>query len=169
MNWYKKSQSETGEKLLFIARGVPGSGKSSLAKKLGQGGVILSTDDFFMQNGKYNFDPSKLSQAHQWNRDRARKVMSEGISPVVIDNTNTKNFEYRDYYKMGQEFGYNIKLVEPNWSPELKTPEGKWNVDFLAGKNIHGVDRKVLERMVNNYDYNPTEEDILKSKAPWEV
>lgn len=38
-------------------RGVPGSGKSTKAKKLaGSNGVIYSTDDFFMKNGEYIYD-----------------------------------------------------------------------------------------------------------------
>lgn len=38
-------------------RGLPGSGKSTKAKKIaGELGVIYSTDDFFMVNGQYVFD-----------------------------------------------------------------------------------------------------------------
>lgn len=45
--------SSRHDKKLFIMRGLPGSGKSFLARKLrGFHGVILSTDDFFNQNGR---------------------------------------------------------------------------------------------------------------------
>jgi adenylate kinase family enzyme len=38
-------------------RGLPGSGKSTKAKKIaGEHGVIYSTDDFFMVNGQYVYD-----------------------------------------------------------------------------------------------------------------
>ena len=46
MNWYKKAQQK--EKVLYVMRGISGSGKSSLAKELGKNGVVLSTDDFLL-------------------------------------------------------------------------------------------------------------------------
>jgi len=61
-NWYKKAQEE---KVMIIARGVSGSGKSTLAKILGKGGVVFSTDDYFYDEGNYNFDPKNLSIAHE--------------------------------------------------------------------------------------------------------
>jgi adenylate kinase family enzyme len=42
-------------------RGLPGSGKSTKAKELaGEQGLVFSTDDFFMVNGKYIFDPKMI-------------------------------------------------------------------------------------------------------------
>ena len=50
-------------------RGLPGSGKSTLARQLLENnnghGIILSTDDFFINSeNKYEFDPSKIGNAH---------------------------------------------------------------------------------------------------------
>ena len=42
-------------------RGLPGSGKSTKAKKIaGEHGVIYSTDDFFMVNGVYVYDAKMI-------------------------------------------------------------------------------------------------------------
>lgn len=42
-------------------RGLPGSGKSTKAKKIaGSQGVVYSTDDFFMVKGQYVYDGSKI-------------------------------------------------------------------------------------------------------------
>lgn len=42
-------------------RGVPGSGKSTKAKKLaGNAGYIFSTDDFFIVKGEYVYDPKMI-------------------------------------------------------------------------------------------------------------
>ena len=46
-------------KKLIINRGIPGSGKSTSAKKLAPKEQIFSTDDYFMKNGKYIFDGKK--------------------------------------------------------------------------------------------------------------
>jgi adenylate kinase family enzyme len=46
-------------------RGLPGSGKSTKAKKIaGNFGVIFSTDDFFMVNGKYTYNPQMIGEYH---------------------------------------------------------------------------------------------------------
>jgi adenylate kinase family enzyme len=49
-------------------RGIPGSGKSTTAKKLaGETGKIHSTDNYFMVDGEYKFDPSKIREYHEAN------------------------------------------------------------------------------------------------------
>jgi NEDD4-binding protein 2 len=105
MNWYKKAQ----QKRLFVMRGCPGSGKSTLAKQLGQGGVVLGSDDFFMINGTYQFDPNMLSDAHLWNQGRVLSAMKKGITPIVVDNTNTQSWEMKPYVEMAQKYGYDCR------------------------------------------------------------
>ena len=164
-NWYKKAQ----KKVMYVMRGIQGSGKSTLASELGQGGIVLSTDDYFYDDqGNYNFDPKKLSIAHKWNQDRTEEAMQQGISPVVVDNTNTMLWEIRRSVELAQQYGYEVKFAKPNWHPDLYDEEGKWNFDFLKGRNTHGVPDQVLQRTIDNFEYNPTIEKILKSKAPWE-
>ena len=54
-------------KRLVLMRGLPGSGKSTLAR--GLGGLILSTDDFFVDaHGNYVFDIGRLDEAHRVSR-----------------------------------------------------------------------------------------------------
>ena len=49
-------------KNLYLLRGLPGSGKSTLSTQLG--GSHFETDKYFVgENGEYNFDPSKLKEA----------------------------------------------------------------------------------------------------------
>ena len=46
------------EKILYIVRGIPGSGKSTFAKTLG--GIHIEADQYFVDgDGNYNFDGSK--------------------------------------------------------------------------------------------------------------
>lgn len=35
-------------------------------------GQILSTDDYFYENGIYSHDVTKLTDAHEWNRKRGK-------------------------------------------------------------------------------------------------
>lgn len=79
------------EKKLVLMRGVPGSGKSTQAKKIaGEKGVIYSTDDFFMVKGQYVYDVKMIGKYHEKNFDRTVLAMQKGIPLIVIDNTNVK-------------------------------------------------------------------------------
>lgn len=89
------------EKILIIMRGVPGSGKSFLARQLRGHGVVLSTDDFFINfQGEYVFDRYRLQEAHEWNQRRADERLRDGTNPVVIDNTNLEIWEMQPYVVM---------------------------------------------------------------------
>lgn len=173
MNWLQKLATQ---KMLIIARGPSGSGKSIMVKELSKkfNAPVFSSDDFFMQNGQYIFDVQKLSEAHEWNQKRIEKAMQNNVPVIIVDNTNTQFFEMKDYVSFAVKYGYTVEFKEPKWNENLKTPEGKWNVDFLEKmqgnsdrKSVNKtIPRHVLERMVSGYQYNPTIENILKSEKP---
>ncbi|KFM79782.1 NEDD4-binding protein 2-like 2, partial [Stegodyphus mimosarum] len=74
---------QSGQNVLIILRGLPGSGKSSLARKMKFSGAVFSTDDFFYKKGKYVFDPNQLTEAHAWNKIRTRNALEKGVTPVI--------------------------------------------------------------------------------------
>jgi adenylate kinase family enzyme len=54
-------EADNPPKTLILMRGLPGSGKSTKAQILaGKDGLIFSTDDFFMVNGKYVYDAKMI-------------------------------------------------------------------------------------------------------------
>jgi len=66
-NW----EAPHDNKDLILVRGVPGSGKTTFAEMIqGPHGAIVATDDFFYEDGAFNFDPSKLGEAHEWCRQQ---------------------------------------------------------------------------------------------------
>jgi len=60
-------------KELILLRGLPGSGKSTLAKSLD--GIHIEADQFFMIDGEYRFDASKLKDAHNYCFTRTKSYM----------------------------------------------------------------------------------------------
>ncbi|XP_078369356.1 NEDD4-binding protein 2-like isoform X2 [Oculina patagonica] len=146
------------QKLLILVRGLPGSGKSSLAQRLkGAHGVVFSTDDYFYRNQRYEFDVSLLGEAHGWNQQRAKSALEKLQSPVIIDNTNTQAWEMKPYVSMALKYGYQIKFVEPDTS-------WKWNVKELARRNQHGVSIAAIIRMKERYEHGVTVEMIINSE-----
>jgi len=141
------------------------SGKSTKAKEIyntdSENSVMLSTDEFFMKNGRYDYDISKIKDAHLWNQDRANIAMSSGVKNVIIDNTNINKKQVYPYFKIAMENGYNVEFIEPDWTKDLRLDDGKWNADFivsLTDKRLETtgkcVPADVIRNMVKNYDYN---------------
>ena len=135
-------------KTIWILRGCPGSGKSTIASQLGKGGAVFGSDDFFMVDGEYRYDRNAIGYAHVWNQGRVRAAMKKGINPIVVDNTNTTWKEIAPYARLASENGYEVSYAEPDTA-------WKFDVDELTKKNTHGVPRGVIQQMVDKWQ--PTE------------
>lgn len=152
-----------GYKVMVLMRGLPGSGKSSLAinflhhclGSVNRDEFIFSTDDYFHNSGQYVYAPSKLEEAHGWNQRRCFANMKRGVSPIIIDNTNLKMWEMKVYCVMGVKFGYIIEILEPT-TPWALQP------DILSTKNSHGVDKRKIREMMERYQRNITISDLLR-------
>lgn len=153
--WYRVA----GQKRMIIMRGISGSGKSTKAKELGEGGVVLGSDEFWGPD--YNFDKERIGEAHRWNQQRVREAVEHGISPIVVDNTNVSLYEFRPYVEIALEHGYDVEYAEPD------TP-WKFDAEELAKRNQHGTPPEVIQDMINRWDSNFSNDDVLKSRAPWE-
>lgn len=153
-------------------RGLPGSGKSYLAKKIAQSAEmrgkkvgIFSTDDFFTiitKSGKeeYKFDIKKLQEYHRRNRNRVRNAMKENYDIVIVDNTNVRVWEMQPYAKMASKAGYNIEMLEPQ-------TEWRWNINECVKKCTKNIPYITLVKMEKEYARNITIEDVLEAKIPY--
>lgn len=120
---------------LIILRGIPGSGKSTLAKMICNQHV--EADMFFMQDGKYNFDASKLKQAHEWCRTKTEDWMKKRYN-VVVSNTFTQEWEMDAYYELAKQYGYQVhSLIVENRH---------------GGVNEHGVPEDKLQAMKDRFE-----------------
>lgn len=124
-------------KELFLVRGLPGSGKSTLAKSIG--GYHVEADMFFVDaEGNYNFDVSKIKDAHNWCRHTAMEAMKRGSDRVIVSNTFTQEWEMEAYYLLAQELGYAVFSL---------IVENRHN-----GVNVHGVPEEKIEEMCNRFE-----------------
>jgi predicted kinase len=129
---------------LILLRGVPGSGKTTLGEIIlncpqPSGTKVLSADDFFIdQEGNYNFDPSKLKEAHNLCQQKCAENMRNGIYKIVVANTFTQEWEMETYFKMAERYSYRVHSVI------VENRHGS--------QNIHDVpDEKILQ-MKNRFE-----------------
>ena len=127
------------EKNLILLRGLPGSGKSTLAKLLVDKDYCHKEADMFFVDrvGNYNFDPSKIKDAHSWCQQEVEFLLKYDHSPVVVSNTFTQEWEMDVYYKMAEDFGYRVTSIITE--------------NRHGGKNEHGVPDDKLEIMKNRF------------------
>jgi len=123
-------------KQLILLRGLPGSGKSTFANLLG--GIHVEADQYFMQDGEYKFDASKLKQAHNWCKLRVEHSMEDGADKITVSNTFTQEWEMDAYFELAEKYGYQTScLIVENRH---------------GGVNEHGVPTDKLEQMKNRFE-----------------
>ena len=99
---------------LWIIRGLPGSGKSTLAQELCE---ELHTDEwyeadmFFEDNGQYNFDRTKIGEAHDWCQRSVANAMHLRSPNIIVSNTFSRAWEIRPYSDAARNNGYNINCL----------------------------------------------------------
>lgn len=156
--------------VLYILRGISGAGKSTKTKSLVGEGVIHSTDTLIEQNGDYSSffkqmveskDFSPLSRMHSNNLKNAINSMKNGITPVLIDNTNIKPNECKSYVKAALELGYsddNIKFIDIG--------TGGLTAQQLTERNTHGVPLEKIKSMIDSYNFHGelTIKKVMESK-----
>ena len=149
---------------LILMRGVSGSGKSTLAKELAethQDSVVLSTDDYFMAEGKYVFEARMLGAYHKRNQERAREKMQEKTPCVIIDNTNTQAWEMKPYVLAALELGYTVEIHEPE---PVTLEELMRRQESRPDKNLP---LETVQRMLDRYQKDVSLQDILDSQSPF--
>lgn len=122
-----------------ILAGHPGSGKSTWARAQ-PNGTIISADDFFLVNGKFIYDVTRLGDAHcSCLRRFVAYVTHEAIADiacnrhVIVDNTNTKLVDIAPYVRLAQAYGVPV---------EIRYFRGEFD-------NVHGVPEPKVMQMLN--------------------
>lgn len=114
---------------LTLIRGLPGSGKTTLAKTYSAD--HFEADMYFVNDdGEYQFDATRLKQAHCWCQDSAKQSLQQGRS-VVVSNTFVRLWEMKPYLKMAQRHNAELEVIEC---------QGRY-------ANTHGVSQAIVNEM----------------------
>ena len=120
--------------MVIILRGPSGAGKSTYAKQHYPHASVVSADHYFMVDGEYRFNPSKLSQAHAVCLRNFVDNLQSGQDITIVDNTNCTVAEVTPYAALALAYGHTLKIV---------TFVGDWQI--AARRNVHGVPDATVE------------------------
>lgn len=153
-------------KKVILTRGCSGSGKSFLANKLqkkaikdNETSVIVSADNYYMQDGNYNWVGKYIKYAHAWCFGQFSKELFNETNLIIVDNTFIEDWTTYQYIDGATHFGYEWDIVEPknSWSKD---------VEELTKRNIHNVPESTIKKMIEGIEKLPTKElkKILEKK-----
>ena len=138
---------------VVIMRGLPGSGKSSTVDQLVRACeavdktvAVCSADAFFTKQGKYRFNAKKLGEAHAASFANFKAALQDpGVHHVIVDNTNSKCWEFKHYVDAAQDHGAKVRIVEMQCDSEEQARK-------LGARNRHSVPKKAVLALFRRWE-----------------
>lgn len=137
--FFAGSTTDNGGDLILL-RGLPGAGKSTVATLLvGNSDTHIEADQYFVDSsGNYNWDSTKLRDAHSDCILRVSKQMQYGVRTIVVSNTLTQPWEMDKYYAIAKQFGYKVhSLIVENRHNSV---------------SVHNVPAETVQKMRDRFD-----------------
>lgn len=144
-------------KRLYLMRGCPGCGKSSLIKKLGLEEYSISTDAIRLEisgtelvDGREVISQKDNSKVFEIVRNRIESRMGMNL-PIILDATNLSSTSV--YYKIAEKYGYEVVVVDFKVSLKVLLERNKT-------RGIHYVPEEVIKKMYDKKSRSSVREGV---------
>ncbi|CAG0891337.1 unnamed protein product [Cyprideis torosa] len=171
------ARSKRPKKILLILRGLPGSGKSYVAKLIkdkeidlgGNAPRILCLDDYFMTDVdvkttdvvtgravttktlEYVYEPEMEDRYRESLAKSFRKQVDDGyFSFIIVDSINNKIKHFSDLAAYATSRGFNVFIVEM-----------EADVDVCIERNVHKKNEQEIRSLLKEWEETPNQYTIL--------
>jgi len=127
---------------LYLVRGLPGSGKTSLAKKISSAEVCA---DYYVERIAeesgltYNeVWQDHVKAAHAWCRTTVESWMGWQINDIVVHNVFATKKSMQFYLDLAKHYDYEVNIISVE--------------NYTQRKNTHGVDSSIIRRMAGSWE-----------------
>ncbi len=154
---------------VFIYSGIPGSGKTTMAKEEHPEAFFCSADDFFWTEDVecddrpriWKYDPSKIGEAHASCLRRFVFAVTSRIDDpieIVVDNTNGTIAEIAPYAAVALAYGYELLITTLHIDPKI-----------AYARNTHSVPFATIAAIYKNINSSPLPPWWPSRELHWDV
>lgn len=144
------------DKVVILCSGVPGSGKTTIARKLSvafniatRSCEIVSADNYpgyYDENNNYIWTAEKAKNAHAYCRNLFTKHLTEGkASVIIVDNTNLTKRTRAFYTDIAKKCNWTTLVLAILPEPS--------EIDQYVKRNTHKVPMRSIKEMMTAF-YN---------------
>lgn len=146
---------------LIVVRGLPGSGRSSVARNFGgSSGVIVDADPARSEQG-HGLSALRMASAHLGAMDAVARAIESGAPSIIVEGSMPRLFQVRDFFEQASAAGYSAAVI---------SPDTVWARDPVecAARSRSGLSVRQIEQLAASFQAAPDREAILYSKSPSE-
>jgi predicted kinase len=130
---------------MILVRGLPASGKSTLARRLAlaPSSAVFEADNFFIgADGVYRFDIARIAEAH---KECISDAKASQATNVIVANTFTQRWEMNPYIDHAKSNNMTLTVI---------TVQTDLTDEQLAARNLHGVPVNVIAMMRARFEHD---------------
>ena len=127
---------ENSGKVVFIIRGLPGCGKSTLARSIAD--VVCEQDEFFTNGNRYNYSPDALPLAIAHCKNKFKEAIDDGVTRIAVANVFGKESEVEYYKQIAERNGYRVFVL--------------LNQNANNTQNVHGIKDEQIKKLKKAFE-----------------
>jgi len=150
-------------KIVVILRGVPGAGKSHVAKLIKDKEVefgreqprTMCLDDYFEVDGEYDYEAEMEESYRNCLLKSFKKNIDAGLFKfLIIDAVNNKSCHFKEFWSYAKQHGYEVYVCTVECDPV-----------FAASRNTHKRTEEEVSKLAKTWEETPGHMNTLDIRS----